>query len=45
MQNYLYDKNYVDWFSKYDDDGYMYIQSKRNAPESILGWATVEYDY
>ncbi len=45
MQNYLYDKNYVDWFSNYDDDGYMYIQSKRNAPESMLGWATFEYDY
>ncbi len=45
MQNYLYDKNYVDWFSKYDEDGYMYIQSRRNAPESMLGWATFEYDY
>lgn len=45
MANYLYDKNYVDWFSKYDADGYMYIQSKRNAPESMLGWATFEYDY
>jgi len=45
MQNYLYDKSYVDWFSNYDDDGYMYIQTKRNAPESMLGWATFEYDY
>jgi hypothetical protein len=45
MSDYLYDKKYVDWFSKFDQDGYMYIQSKRNAPESMLGWATFEYDY
>lgn len=45
MRNYLYDENYVGWFSKYDEDGYMYIQSKKNAPESMLGWATFEYDY
>ncbi len=45
MRNYLYDEHYVDWFSKYDADGYMYIQSQRNKPESMLGWATFEYHY
>mgnify|MGYP006270816045 CR=1 FL=1 len=45
MRNYLYNTDYAEWFSKYDEDGYMYIQSKRNAPESILGWAIFEYKY
>ena len=45
MSNFLYDRKYVDWFSKYDADGYMYIQSRPNRPESMLGWATFEYNY
>lgn len=45
MQNYMYNKEYVNWFSEYDEDGYMWIQAKRNTPASMLGWATFEYDY
>jgi hypothetical protein len=45
MQNFLYDKNYVKWFSEYDEDGYMWIQARKNTPKTLLGWATFEYDY
>lgn len=45
MQNRLYNKSYVDWFSEYDKDGYMWIQSRKNTPKTLLGWATFEYDY
>ncbi len=45
MQDYLYDKNYVDWFSDYDEDGYMWIQARKNTPRTLLGWGTFEYTY
>ena len=45
MQNYLYSKNYVNWFSDYDEDGYMWIQSRKNTPRTLLGWGTFERDY
>lgn len=45
MQDYLYDKKYIDWFSEYDEDGYLWIQSKKNAPRTVLGWGEFEYNY
>lgn len=45
MQNVLYDRNYVDWFSDYDEDGYMWVQAKKNTPRTLLGWGEFEYNY
>ena len=45
MRNNLYDKKYVDWFSDYDELGYMWIQARKNTPRTLLGWGTFEYNY
>ncbi len=45
MQEYLYDKNYVDWFSDYDEAGYLWIQARKNTPRTLLGWGEFEYNY
>ena len=45
MDDRLYDKRYVDWFSNYDSDGLMWIQSRQNTPRSVLGWGVFEYNY
>ena len=45
MQNVLYDKKYADWFSEYDEDGYMWIQARANTPSTLLGWGEFEYYY
>jgi hypothetical protein len=45
MKDYLYDEHYVDWFSEYDENGYMWIQAKKGGPETMLGWATFEVEY
>lgn len=45
MGDYLYKRDYVNWFSEYDEDGYMWIQARANTPSSILGWAIFELDY
>ena len=45
MQKMLYDKHYVEWFSEYDKDGYMWIQARKNTPRTMLGWGTFEYYY
>jgi hypothetical protein len=44
MENRLYDKSYLNWLVKYDDEGYLTIRSRINAPISRLGWATFEKD-
>lgn len=46
LQEYLYDKRYLDWYSWYDDEGDVCIQARKNTPISYLGWATFikEYD-
>jgi carotenoid cleavage dioxygenase-like enzyme len=45
MQNRLYDKKYVGWFSEYDEDGYLWIQARKNTPRTLLGWGEFEYYY
>lgn len=45
MQDYLYNSEYVNWFSDYDEDGYMWIQARSNTPRTVLGWGVFEYDY
>lgn len=45
MQDYLYNLNYVKWFSDYDDAGYLWIQARATTPRTVLGWGVFEYDY
>lgn len=45
LKDSLYNEKYLEWFSEYDADGNLWIQSKSNAPKSKLGRATFEYDY
>lgn len=45
MNDYLYHEKYVDWFSDYDESGYMWIQARANTPRSVLGWGIFEYNY
>lgn len=45
MHDYLYHEKYIDWFSDYDEAGYMWIQSRANTPRSLLGWGIFEYNY
>jgi hypothetical protein len=45
MSDYLYHEKYVDWFSDYDEAGYMWIQARANTPRSVLGWGIFGYDY
>lgn len=45
MQDYLYNPEYIKWFSDYDQDGYMWIQARSNTPRTMLGWGVFEYNY
>lgn len=44
LQEYLYDKRYIDWDCWFDHKGYVLIQSRKNAPQSKLGWFTATKD-
>lgn len=39
LQESLYDKRYLSWDSWFDNDGYVVIQARKNAPQTRLGWA------
>jgi hypothetical protein len=43
-KDYLYNQKYIEWKSEYDDDGYIWIQAKKNAPRTRLGWGIFEKD-
>ena len=43
-KDYLYNERYIEWTSEYDDNGYIWIQSKKNAPKTRLGWGIFEKD-
>ena len=45
LKDQLYNDKYPEWFSEYDENGYMWIQARKNTPKSKLGRATFEYDY
>jgi hypothetical protein len=44
IREYLYDLKYVDWNSEYDDQGYIWVQSRKNTPRTRLGWGIFEKD-
>jgi hypothetical protein len=43
-QDSLYDQKYKAWKVYWDEEGFMVIQSRRNAQPSRLGWAVFEKD-
>jgi len=44
LQEYLYDKRYVEWATWYDHNGFVIIQARKNAPQTRLGWFTAIKD-
>jgi hypothetical protein len=44
VKDYLYDQRYIEWHSEYDEDGYIWVQARKNTPRSRLGWAIFEKD-
>jgi hypothetical protein len=45
VKDYLYKDTYIQWTQSENEDGFIWIQSKKNAPRTCLGWAVFEYDY
>lgn len=44
LKDYLYDEKYYRWKVTVDEEGYLCIQSKKNAPKTRLGWGIFEKD-
>lgn len=44
VKDYLYNQKYIDWNAEYDEDGYIWVQARKNTPRSKLGWGIFEKD-
>ena len=44
LRDYLYNEKYYHWKVSVDEEGYLCIQSKSNAPKTRLGWGVFEKD-
>lgn len=44
IKDYLYNEKYIDWNAEYDEDGYIWVQARKNTPRSRLGWGIFEKD-
>lgn len=44
FRDYLYNTRYLTWTATYDNEGQMWIQSRRNTPCTRLGWGVFEKD-
>lgn len=44
LKDLLYDQRYVHWKVSVDEDGFLCIQSRKNTPNTRLGWAVFEKD-
>jgi hypothetical protein len=44
VKDFLYNEKYIDWNAEYDDEGYIWVQARKNTPRSRLGWAVFEKD-
>lgn len=42
LETYLYNKNYLNYKIVLDDNGFVYLQYRKNTEPSILGWAILE---
>lgn len=43
-KDYLYSVKYIDYHSEYDEDGYIWVQARKNTPRTRLGWGIFEKD-
>jgi hypothetical protein len=44
LRDYLYNEKYYRWKVSIDDEGYVCIQSRKNTPNTRLGWGVFEKD-
>jgi hypothetical protein len=44
IKDHLYDQKYIEWHSEYDDEGYIWVQARKNTPRTRLGWGVFEKD-
>ncbi len=44
MRDYLYSPKYIQYHPEYDDDGFIYVQARKNTPRTRLGWGVFEKD-
>jgi hypothetical protein len=44
LKDYLYNEQYYRWKVTVDEQGYLCVQSKKNAPKTRLGWGVFEKD-
>lgn len=44
LKDYLYDERYIKWNLDVDEDGYLCVQSRKNAPKTRIGWGVFEKD-
>jgi hypothetical protein len=45
VKDYLYNEKYIEWNAEYDEDGYIWVQARKNTPRSKLGWGVFEKDF
>ena len=43
-KDYLYSAKYIDYHPEYDEDGYIWVQARKNTPRTRLGWGIFEKD-
>lgn len=44
IKDYLFNQKYIEWNAEYDNDGYIWVQARKNTPRSKLGWGIFEKD-
>ena len=44
MKDFLYSDKYINYHPEYDEDGYVWVQARKNTPKTRLGWAVFEKD-
>lgn len=44
LKDYLYSEQYYRWKVTVDEQGYLCVQSRKNAPKTRLGWGVFEKD-
>lgn len=44
IKDYLFNEKYIEWNAEYDQDGYIWVQARKNTPRSKLGWGIFEKD-
>lgn len=44
MKDFLYSDKYINYHPEYGEDGYIWVQARKNTPKTRLGWAVFEKD-